>query len=68
MCHFSIEHFSAFMFLNYGIEVDEESVGEETVLLYKEELDEKMVTKELLDVVPEMVLYNAPMTEKKKML
>nr|WP_206763826.1 hypothetical protein [Cytobacillus firmus] len=42
--------------MQYGVNVDEEQVGEETILLYKEELDENLVSEELLSIVPEMVM------------
>ncbi|MBG9587986.1 hypothetical protein [Cytobacillus firmus] len=56
MCHYSAENFAIFISLQYGVNVDEEQVGEETILLYKEELDENLVSEELLSIVPEMVM------------
>jgi len=41
-----------------GIEVDEERVGEESVLLYKEELDRNLVSEALLEVTTELVLLH----------
>ncbi|MCK8099394.1 hypothetical protein MTN95_08420 [Bacillus sp. 2CMS4F] len=58
MCYYNAEHFAIFMSLQFGIDVDEEQVGEESVLLYKEELDENFVTGELLSISPEMVLVH----------
>lgn len=58
MCYFNIEHFSTFMHLQYGILVDEKQVGEESVLLYKEELDENLVSEEMLEVTTELVLLH----------
>lgn len=58
MCYYNAEHFAIFMSLQFGIDVDEEQVGEESVLLYKEELDENLVSEELLRIVPEMVLVH----------
>ncbi|MGN7409162.1 hypothetical protein [Sporosarcina sp. SAFN-010] len=58
MCYFNIEHFAMFMASEYGIEVDEEQVGEESVLLYKEELDKNLVAEALLEVATELVLLH----------
>ncbi|MCE4939280.1 hypothetical protein P5667_01205 [Bacillus velezensis] len=59
MCYYNAERFATFMSLQFGIDVDEEQVGEESVLLYKEELDENLVTEELLSISPEMVLVHS---------
>ncbi|MCO4852440.1 hypothetical protein [Bacillus vallismortis] len=59
MCYYNTEHFAIFMSLQFGINVDEEQVGEESVLLYKEELDEKLVTEELLSISPKIVLVHS---------
>ncbi|MFP3719851.1 hypothetical protein SFC57_08000 [Niallia circulans] len=59
MCHYSAEKFAIFISLQYGVNVDEEQVGEETILLYKEELDENLVSEELLSIVPEMVMVHS---------
>ncbi|WP_108671538.1 hypothetical protein [Peribacillus acanthi] len=59
MCYYNAEHFAIFMSLQFGIDVDEEQVGEESVLLYKEELDEKLVTEELLTITPEIVMVHS---------
>ncbi|OXS60824.1 hypothetical protein B0G93_107101 [Bacillus sp. V-88] len=59
MCYYNAEHFAIFMSSQFGIEVDEEQVGEESVLLYKEELDGSLVTEELLSISPEMVLVHS---------
>lgn len=58
MCYFNSEHFAIFMESENEIEVDEEQVGEESVLLYKEELDKRLVSEELLEVTTEMVLLH----------
>ncbi|MDW4528788.1 hypothetical protein R3398_20800 [Rossellomorea marisflavi] len=58
MCYFNAENFSNFISSQFGIYVDEEQVGEESILLYKEELDENLVSEELLRIVPEMVLVH----------
>ncbi|MBL3647433.1 hypothetical protein [Bacillus sp. RHFS10] len=59
MCYYNAEHFVIFMSLQFGIDVDEEQVGEESVLLYKDELDEKLVTGGLLTITPEMVMVHS---------
>jgi hypothetical protein len=59
MCYYNAEHFAIFISLQFGIDVDEEQVGEESVLLYKEELDENLVTEELLNISPEMVFVHS---------
>ncbi|MEK3857504.1 hypothetical protein [Cytobacillus sp. FSL H8-0458] len=59
MCYYNAEHFAIFMSLQFGIDVDEEQVADESVLLYKEELDENLVTEELLNISPEMVLVHS---------
>ncbi|MEW4221074.1 hypothetical protein [Rossellomorea marisflavi] len=58
MCYYNAEHFAIFMSLQFGIDVDKEQVGEESVLLFKEELDENLVSEELLRSVQEMVLVH----------
>lgn len=59
MCHYSTEDFGFFMWLRYGIEIDEEQIGEESVLLYKEELDKELISDALLSITPEMVLLHS---------
>lgn len=58
MCHYSTEDFEIFMLLRYGIEVDEEKVKEEQFLLYKEELDNQLVSFDLLANMPEIALID----------
>lgn len=59
MCYYNTEHFSIFMDLNFNIEVEEEQVGEESVLLYKEELDKELISDALLGITPDMVLLHS---------
>lgn len=59
MCYYNAEHFAIFMSLQFGIDVNEEQVGEESVLLYKEELDDNLVSEELLEITPEMLLVHS---------
>jgi hypothetical protein len=55
---YNAKHFAIFMVLQFDIDIDEEQVGEESVLLYKEELDENIVSEKLLAITPEMVLLH----------
>ncbi|UYY93991.1 hypothetical protein OIU11_26995 [Bacillus cereus] len=59
MCYYNAEHFAIFMSLQFCIDVDEEQVGEESVLLYKEELDDNLVSEELLNITPELVMVHS---------
>lgn len=59
MCYYNAEHFANFMSLQFGIDIDLEHVGEESVLLYKEELDENLVSEELFSISPELVLIHS---------
>lgn len=59
MTYYSSEHFMIFMELKYSIEVKEEQVGEESVLLYKEELDKELISNDLLSITPDMVLLHS---------
>lgn len=59
MCYYNAEHFAIFMSLQFDIDVDEEQVGEESVLLYKEELDENLVSEKLLGISPELVMVHS---------
>ncbi|MGM2457253.1 hypothetical protein ACS2PT_12375 [Bacillus cereus group sp. BceL015] len=59
MCYYNAEHFAIFMSLQFGIDVEEEQVGEESVLLYKEELDENLVSEKLLSISPELVMVHS---------
>ncbi|MCY8921154.1 hypothetical protein [Bacillus atrophaeus] len=59
MCYYNSKHFAIFMTVQFGIDINEEQVGEESVLLYKEELDENFVSEELFSISPEMVLIHS---------
>ncbi|MGG0889332.1 hypothetical protein [Cytobacillus horneckiae] len=59
MCYYNAEHFVIFMSLQFDIDVDEGQVGEESVLLYKEELDVSLVSEELLTITPEKVIVHS---------
>ncbi|MCY8498574.1 hypothetical protein P8917_03965 [Bacillus atrophaeus] len=66
MCYFNAEHFAIFMPSQFGIEVEGDQFGEESVLLYKEELDKNLVSEELLRIVPEIVLVHNCVYENKE--
>ncbi|HDX9639388.1 TPA: hypothetical protein ROY14_001447 [Bacillus mobilis] len=53
-----LEGFCSFMKYKFSIDIDEEQVGEETMLLYKEDLDENLVSEILLAVTPDLVLVH----------
>jgi hypothetical protein len=59
MCYYNAEHFAIFMSLQFGIDVEEEKVGEESVLLYKEELDENLISEKLLSISSELVMVHS---------
>lgn len=59
MCYYSTEHFAIFMSMQFGIDVEEDQVGEESVLLYKEELDKELISNDLLSITPDMVLLHS---------
>lgn len=42
----------------FGVKVDLRMVGEETVLLYHEELDERLISKVMLQQLPNPVLFH----------
>lgn len=57
MRYFGKENTAIFLFLQYGMDVDEELVQEESHLLYKEELKGKNISKKLWPVATELVLF-----------
>jgi uncharacterized protein YueI len=65
MCYYNVEQFTIFMHINFGIRVDEGLVGEESVLLYKEELDEELVSEDFLRITSEIVLVHTYVYETK---
>ncbi|WIG41985.1 hypothetical protein [Bacillus toyonensis] len=54
---FSIEQLIDFMEAKFGLAVESNAVGEETVLLYHEELDEKLISEDVLQILPNPVLF-----------
>lgn len=57
MTYFGKENFTIFLSLKYSIQVDEEQVKEEAQLLYKAELDKKLISNKLMTVATELVLF-----------
>ncbi|HFU7072912.1 TPA: hypothetical protein ACGN07_005666 [Bacillus cereus] len=53
-----LEGFCSLMRYKFSIDIDEEQVGEETMLLYKEDMDENLVSEILLAVTPDLVLVH----------
>ncbi|MEW9501143.1 hypothetical protein [Jeotgalibacillus marinus] len=58
MYNYNVDDFRVFMLTQYGIEIDEKLVGEESVLLHKDELDDNLVSEQLLDATSEKVVVN----------
>lgn len=61
MSYYNAKQFTTFMSSQFGIDIDidKEQVGEESVLLYKEEIDENLVSDGLLRIIPERVLVHS---------
>jgi len=55
---FGIEQLMDFMEDEFGVAVELNEVGEETVLLYHEELDEKLISKDVLQILPNPVSFH----------
>ena len=54
---FGIEQLIDFMKEEFGVAVESNEVGEETVLLYLEELDEQIILEDVLQILPNPVLF-----------
>jgi hypothetical protein len=54
---FGIEQLIDFMEEKFGVAVELNAVGEETVLLYHEELDEKIIPEHVLQILPNPVSF-----------
>ncbi|MBG9937516.1 hypothetical protein [Bacillus tropicus] len=54
---FGFEQLIDFMEAKFGIIVELNEVGEETVLLYHEELDEKLISEDVLEILPNPVSF-----------
>lgn len=55
---FGIKQLKDFMEEKFGVAVEINAVGEETVLLYHEELDENLISKDVLQILPNPVLFH----------
>lgn len=55
---FSIEQLIDFMEKKFGVTVELNEVGGETVLLYHDELDEELISKDVLQILPNPVLFH----------
>ncbi len=55
---FCIEQLKNFMEKKFGVVVESNEVGEETVLLYHEELDEQIISEDVLQILPNPVLFH----------
>ncbi|WP_419393171.1 hypothetical protein [Cytobacillus praedii] len=55
---FGIEQLKDFMEEKFGVAVELSEVGEETVLLYHEELDEELISDDVLQILPNPVSFH----------
>lgn len=55
---FGMEQLIGFMKEKFGVTVESNDVGEETVLLYHEELDEKLISEDVLQILPNPVSFH----------
>lgn len=55
---FGIEQLIGFMKNKFGVVIELNAVGEETVLLYHEELDEKLISEYVLQILPNPVSFH----------
>lgn len=65
MYNFNKDNFAEFMQREYGIIVDRNLVGEESVLLYKDELDERIISKRQKKRLPDQVIIQTCSYNKK---
>ncbi|MGX9806123.1 hypothetical protein ACV3PA_02690 [Exiguobacterium acetylicum] len=56
---YSDKYFIKSLFLKFGIDIGNENVGEESILLDKEEIDEFLVSEELLIITPKVVMIHS---------
>lgn len=54
---FGIEQLESFMEEKFGVAVEVKAVGEEMVLLYHEELEQKLISKDVLKILPNPVSF-----------
>ncbi|WP_242310697.1 hypothetical protein [Bacillus cereus group sp. BfR-BA-01331] len=55
---FNFEQLIDFMEEKFGVAVTLNAVGKETVLLYHEELDEELISEDVLEILPNPVLFH----------
>lgn len=58
MYNFNKDKFAEFMQREYGILVDKRSVGEESIILFKDELDEELISKRQMKRLPEQLMIH----------
>lgn len=54
---FSVKQLKDFMEEKFGVAIELNAVGEETVLLYHEELDEELISEDMLQILPNPVSF-----------
>ncbi|MBS4207124.1 hypothetical protein [Bacillus sp. FJAT-50079] len=54
---FGLEQLIDFMEEKFGVAVELNEIGEETVLLYHEELDEELISEDMLQILPNPVSF-----------
>ncbi|QWH03704.1 hypothetical protein EXW52_27435 [Bacillus mycoides] len=55
---FDINRLIGFMGEKFGVIVELDAIGEETVLLYHEEIDEKLISDDVLQILPNPVSFH----------
>lgn len=55
---FDIRQLKDFMKEKFGVAVELNAIGEETVLLHHEELDENIISKDVLQILPNPVSFH----------
>lgn len=55
---FNIEQLISFMKEKFGVAVEGNEVGEETVLLYHEELGEELISNDVLQILPNPISFH----------
>ena len=55
---FSIEQLINFIEKNFGVAVELNAIGRETVILYHEELDEELISGDVLQILPNPVSFH----------
>lgn len=59
MYSFNVGQFIVFMSSQFDINVDEKQVGEDSVLLYKEEIDKSLISETMFSIVSEIVIVQS---------